>query len=310
MTKVFIDGKQGTTGLRIYDRLEKRDDITLITLPEEHRKDSEYRKKAINESDIAFLCLPDAAAIDAVNMIENDNTVIIDTSTAHRTDDGWAYGFPELSSVHLEKIKNSKRIAVPGCYAGGFISLVAPLVENKIISPDTNLICHAVSGYSGAGNKGIAQYEDKDRSILLSAPRQYALTQQHKHLKEMKIISKLSKEPIFCPYICDFYSGMEVTVPLFKSDLLSGKTIDDIKEVYKNLYNSDIVKFCESIDEEGFISANALKDLDSMQITVCGNDERILLISRFNNLGKGASGAAVQCMNIVLGKDMNTGLDL
>lgn len=310
MVKVFIDGKQGTTGLRIYDRLLNRQDIELITLPEEFRKVDSYRKEAINQSDITFLCLPDAAAVEAVSMVENDNTKIIDTSTAHRTSDGWAYGFPELSKKHLDKIKSSKRVAVPGCYAGGFISLVYPLVENNIISPEADIVCHAISGYSGAGKKGIAQYEDKERSFLFDAPRQYALTQQHKHLKEMKIISGLSKEPIFCPYVCDYYSGMEVTVALFKSQLKSLNTAEDIKKIYREKYNSDIVKYFDSFDENGFISANAYRDVDKMQITVAGNDERILLVSRFNNLGKGASGAAIQCMNIMLGIDMNTGLDL
>lgn len=310
MTKVFIDGSQGTTGLKIFDRLKAREDIELVTLPEEIRKDTKARKKALNSADIAFLCLPDAAAVEAVNLIENENTVVIDTSTAHRTNEDWSYGFPELSAEFENKLKNSKRIAVPGCYASGFIALVKPLIDNGIVGKDHGFICHAMSGYSGAGKKGIAQYEDMDRDMLLDAPREYALTQQHKHLKEMKAISGLDFEPIFSPYICDYFSGMVMTVPLFRKDLLNGKTIEDIKALYKNKYSSKIVSYKESIDENGFVSGNKMSENDGMEITVCGNEDRILLIARYDNLGKGASGAAVQCLNIKMGIDPEFQLDL
>lgn len=310
MTKIFIDGSQGTTGLKIFDRLKKRDDIELITLPENLRKDTDARKKALNSADIAFLCLPDAAAVEAVSLIENDKTVVIDTSTAHRTDEGWAYGFPELSKEFEDKLKKINRIAVPGCYASGFISLVKPLVDAEIIDRDLCIACHAMSGYSGAGKKGIAQYEDAERDYLLDSPREYALTQQHKHLKEMKIISGLSNEPIFCPYICDYYCGMVMTVPLFKKDLKNGKTAEDIKAVYKAKYNSNIVRYKENIDENGFIAGNKMGENDGMEITVCGNEDRILLIARYDNLGKGASGAAVQCLNIKMGIDPEYQLDI
>lgn len=310
MTKIFIDGSQGTTGLKIFDRLSKRDDIELITLPENLRKDTSARKEALNSADIAFLCLPDTAAIEAVSLIENDKTVVIDTSTAHRTNEGWAYGFPELSKELEEKLKKSNRIAVPGCYASGFISLVKPLVDAEIIDKDLHIACHAMSGYSGAGKKGIAQYEDAERDYLLDAPREYALTQQHKHLKEMKIISGINNEPIFCPYICDYYCGMVMTVPIFKKDLKNGKTVDDIKALYKEKYNSSIVKYKESIDENGFISGNKMGENDGMEITVCGNGDRILLIARYDNLGKGASGAAVQCLNIKMNLNPEFQLDL
>ena len=303
MTKIFIDGSQGTTGLKIFDRLAKREDIELITLPEDLRKDTDARKQALNSADIAFLCLPDAAAIEAVSLIENDNTIVIDTSTAHRTNDGWAYGFPELSADFENKLKNSKRIAVPGCYASGFIALVKPLVDAGIVDSDICIACHALSGYSGAGKNGIAQYTQENRDVLLDAPREYALTQQHKHLKEMKAISGLLNEPIFSPYICDYFCGMVMTVPLFKKDLKNGKTVEDIKALYKEKYNSDIVKYKESIDENGFISGNKMSENDGMEITVCGNEDRILLIARYDNLGKGASGAAVQCLNIKMGID-------
>ena len=310
MKKIFIDGKAGTTGLRIYDRLQNRADVSLITLSEEERKDTEARRRALNEADIAFLCLPDPAAIEAVSLVENPNTVILDTSTAHRTDPNWTYGFPELSKAHEEAVRTSKRIAVPGCHAGGFIALVYPLVEAGILSPDTPLTCHSITGYSGGGKKMIADYEAADRSDLLGAPRQYALTQQHKHLKEMKAVTGIHQFPIFCPIVSDFYSGMEVTVPLFASQLQNGKTAEDIKEVYRKKYAGEIVRYQESADEGGFLSAATLSCKDSMAVTVCGNEERILLTALYDNLGKGASGAALECLNLVMGKPHAFGLDI
>ncbi len=311
MTKIFIDGREGTTGLRIYDRLANRDDIELIILKEEDRKNPEKRKEAINASDISFLCLPDAAAIEAEQMCENPNTIIIDTSTAHRTSEGWAYGFPEIDEEHAQKINNSKRIAVPGCHASGFVALVYPLVKAGIIPQSALLTCHSITGYSGGGKKMIAQYEAEDRSELLDAPRQYGLTQQHKHLKEMKALTGIA--PVFSPIVSDFYSGMVMTVPVFKEQLANGKTIEDIKNVYKNLYTGEIVKYCEDItDEEGgaFISGSGLSGKDSMKISVLGNEDRILLIAQYDNLGKGASGAALQCLNIKMGATPSKGLEL
>ena len=310
MKKVFIDGSAGTTGLRIVERLENRDDIELIKLTEENRKDSEARKKALNEADIAFLCLPDAAAIEAVSLIDNDKTVVLDTSTAHRTNSDWAYGFPELSNTAEEKIKNSKRIAVPGCHASGFISLVYPLVEKGIISKDILLSCFSLTGYSGGGKKMIAEYEDAERDELLNAPRQYGLSQTHKHLPEMTAVTGIENAPAFIPVVDDYYSGMEVTVPLFASQLNEGYTVDDIKNTYKEKYQGPVVKYVEAFDESGFVSANKLSFNDGMEISVSGNSDRILLISRYDNLGKGASGAAVECMNIVLGIDKTTGLEI
>ena len=309
MKKIFIDGSVGTTGLRIVDRLESRDDIELIRLPEDKRKDPEAKKEVLNACDIAFLCLPDAAAIESVSMIENPNTVVIDTSTAHRTDEGWCYGFPELSNDIKNALPTAKRIAVPGCHASGFISLVYPLVEAGIISQDLRLTCHSITGYSGGGKKMIADYEDEGRDFLLDAPRQYGLTQQHKHLKEMKKITGLDSEPIFCPIVSDFYSGMTVTVPIFASDLKTG-TVNDIKEMYKNKYTGNIVKYVEAEELGGFISAHDMAKKDAMRITVCGNDDRILLIAMYDNLGKGASGAAVECLNYVLGVSPETGLEI
>jgi len=219
MKKVFIDGSAGTTGLRIADRLESRNDIELIRLTEENRKDIAARKAALNTADIAFLCLPDAAAVEAVSLIENDTTVVLDTSTAHRTNEDWAYGFAELSSDFEQKIKSSKRIAVPGCHASGFIALIFPLIENGILNKDALLSCFSLTGYSGGGKKMIAEYEDNVRDELLCAPRQYGLSQNHKHLPEMQKITGIDNKPAFIPVVDDFYSGMEVTVPIFASQL-------------------------------------------------------------------------------------------
>ena len=303
MAKIFIDGSAGTTGLRINERLESRSDIEIIKLPEELRKDNDARAEALNSADIAFLCLPDAAAVEAVSLVTNPNTVIIDTSTAHRTDDTFVYGFPELLDQKA-KIINSNRIANPGCHASGFIALVAPLVSVGIIKPDANLSAFSITGYSGGGKKMIAEYEDETRDNLLDAPRQYGILQSHKHLPEMVKMCGLKNSPVFCPIVADYYAGMEVTVPLFGGD------IDAIKSVYKDYYSKGLVHFIDSADEAGFLSANAYEGYDDMQITVTGNDERILLISRFDNLGKGASGSAIQNMNIKLGLPETTGLNI
>ncbi len=310
MKKIFIDGSAGTTGLRIYERLAERDDIELLTLPEDKRKDISSRKEMLGSCDIAFLCLPDDAARESVSLTDNPDTVIIDTSTAHRTDEGWTYGFPELSEEFEEKIKTSKRIASPGCHASGFIALVYPLVEKGILPKDALLTCHSITGYSGGGKKMIAEYEDKERSVLLDSPRQYGIGQNHKHLKEMKAISGIDNPPVFSPIVAPFYSGMEVTVPLFVSSLNKGFTKEDIENVYKEKYTGPIVCYRENMAEDGFISSNTLSMKDSMEISVYGNDERIILVARYDNLGKGASGAAIECMNIVIGTDKTKGLNI
>ncbi len=302
MFKVFIDGSAGTTGLRIREMLGKRTDISLISLPEQLRKDVSARKEAINASDVTFLCLPDDAAREAVLLVENPETVVIDASTAHRTAAGWAYGFPELSAAHRAAIAQGKRIANPGCYASGFIALVYPLVKAGLVSPDYPFVCHAVSGYSGAGKKGIAEYEAENRPPLYDTPRLYALSLSHKHLPEMKAVCGLSRTPVFNPYVCDYYCGMTVNVPLF-ADLLVKKTAAaDIRALLAEHYaESAFISVGE--EESGFISANTLNETNRMEILVNGNDERILLTARFDNLGKGASGAAIQNMNIALGLD-------
>ena len=304
MTKVFIDGSAGTTGLRIHERLAGRTELSLLALPAELRKDRAAREEILNEADIAFLCLPDAAAVEAAELVHG-NTVVIDTSTAHRTEPGWDYGFPELHGLR-EKIAASKRIGNPGCHASGFISLVEPLVHEGLILPDTALTCFSVTGYSGGGKSMIADYEGPERDTALDSPRQYALGQSHKHLKEMVKIPGLAVAPFFCPIVADYYSGMAVTVPLFRKDLRG--SVEDVKQLYQACYHSAVVHYDEYSD--GMIAGNAISGRDDMAITVAGNEDRILLISTFDNLGKGASGAAIQNMNIVLGLDETTGLVL
>lgn len=308
MTKVFIDGKAGTTGLKIYDRLSQRSDLELLTLPEELRKDTAARKEMLNTADIAFLCLPDAAAREAVSLIENNHTVVIDTSTAHRTNPDWAYGFPELSEEFFERIKTSKRIAVPGCHASGFIALVYPLVKAGVISADSLLSVFSLTGYSGGGKQMIADYEGEGRDNALSSPRQYGVAQMHKHIPEMTAVTGILSAPVFSPIVADYCSGMQVTVPLHKAQLSKGYDIDSLRELYRKTYNDPLVKHVDEMDSTGFISSNALSGFDNMQITVEGNEDRILLIARYDNLGKGASGAAVECMNIALGIDKTTSL--
>lgn len=301
MKRVFIDGKSGTTGLRIYDRLAQRNDIEIITLSDSLRKDAAARKEALNFSDLSFLCLPDEAARESVKMLENPDTVIIDASSAHRTLSGWTYGFPEIFTDGFEKIRSSKRIAVPGCHASGFAAIVKPLVELGVISESARLSCFSLTGYSGGGNAMIAEYESENRTSPYRSPRVYALSQSHKHLKEMAAVNCLVTPPVFIPAVADYYSGMLVTVSLFKEDLKSGADINSIKEIYKSRYDGAIVFYGGSLDENGFIAANAMAGKDSMAITVGGNGGRITVSALFDNLGKGASGAAVECMNTVFG---------
>ena len=306
---VFIDGAAGTTGLKIVSRLAQRQDIDLIRLPEEERKDPVRISQALNDSDIAFLCLPDAAATEAAGMLRNDRTVLLDTSTAHRTDPGWTYGFPELSPAQKESIRSSRRIAVPGCHATGFIALAAPLVRAGLIPREALLSCFSLTGYSGGGKKMIAQYE-ADGGKTLAAPRQYGLGQTHKHLKEMQALAGLAVPPAFCPVVGNFYSGMEVTVPVFAGQLAPGTTPERLADAYRRAYPGPVVCYSEKADEDGFLSAGALSGKDKMLISVYGNEDRVLLTAVFDNLGKGASGAAVQCMNLAMGADETEGLAL
>ncbi len=313
-TKIFIDGSEGTTGLRIHERFAGRDDVEILPIASELRKDVGERKRLINESDITFLCLPDAVARESVSLIENENVRIIDTSTAHRTQEGWAYGFPELSGEFRERIAKGKRIAVPGCYATGFISLVYPLIRSDILPKDYPVATFAMSGYSGAGKKAIAVYESEDRAPEFDAPREYALSQQHKHLKEMTKITGLQRTPLFSPMVCDYYSGMIVTLPLY-TDLLNGKpSLQEVQEKLAAFYEGEpfiqVMPLGKEEETNGFLAGNARSGWDGLEIFVTGNEDRILISSRFDNLGKGASGAAIQCMNIVMGVDEKKGLNL
>ena len=304
MAKIFIDGSAGTTGLRIRERLSARRDIELLILPEELRKDTSARAEMLNKSDISFLCLPDQAAVEAVSLIDDPDTVVIDTSTAHRTAEGWIYGMPELTGLR-EHLKTANRIANPGCHASGFIALVRPLVEADIIGADAALSCYSLTGYSGGGKKMIADYEADDRSSLLDAPRIYALGQAHKHLPEMKKLCGLTREPVFSPIVAPYYSGMEVCVSLTRGIIPCG--LEDIREIYREYYRNGLIRYDDST-EDGFISAGAFSGRDDMAVAAFGNDDRITLIARFDNLGKGASGAAIQNMNLRLGLDEGTGL--
>lgn len=307
MKYVFIDGSAGTTGLRISQRLTNRSDIQLITLSEEKRKDAVTRRDALNDADVAVLCLPDDAAREAVSLVHNPRTVLIDTSTAHRTDPGWIYGFPELSAQRA-KIASSMRIANPGCHATGFIALIAPLVQAGLLDVRTALSCFSLTGYSGGGKKMIAEYESERRSELLEAPRVYGLTQNHKHLPEMQLICGLTEPPVFCPIVAPYYAGMEVTVPLFSHQLKGD--INCVYQVYTEYYPTGIVHYDGCDTEAGFLSAGAYAGRDDLSITVQGNEKRLLLMARFDNLGKGASGAALQNLNLVIGAPETLGLKL
>lgn len=312
--KIFIDGSEGTTGLRIHERFAEREDVELLPVSSELRKDKEERKRLINSSDITFLCLPDAAAEESVSLIESDHVRIIDTSTAHRTMEGWAYGFPELSKEHGEAIATGNRIAVPGCYATGFISLVYPMVAEGLISADYPVSAFGISGYSGGGRKMIAAYEAEEREDALLAPREYALSQAHKHLKEMKKIPGLKREPLFSPIVADYYSGMVVSVPVYTELMNKGKTPQEVWKYLADFYAGSrfirVMPFGSEEESANMLAGNAMSGRDSLRIYVTGNEDRVLLSSQFDNLGKGASGAAIQCLNIALGCEETKGLHL
>lgn len=311
--KIFIDGQEGTTGLKIYERFSNREDIEILKIDNALKKNINERKKFINNSDFTFLCLPDEVAIESVSLLENKHTKIIDASTAHRTNPKWAYGFAELSQEHRVKIQNSSLVAVPGCYASGFISLVYPMIASGLMSKSYPVICHGLSGYSGGGKQMIDTYESNKKTSQMYSPRLYALNQNHKHLKEMKSITGLEFNPMFNPIVDDYYNGMLVSIPIITRQLKRKVTLRQVWEMlrrhYKNEYFVKVMPLEENeVLKSGFLSANDLAGTNNMEIFVFGNDEQILLSSRFDNLGKGASGAAVQCMNIMLGLDEKTGL--
>ena len=309
--KVFIDGSSGTTGLRIADRLAGRPELELLTIAEADRKKVEKRAEVINSADLAFLCLPDAASKEVIPLVKPE-VKVLDTSTAFRTAPGWVYGFPELRGQR-EKIRTASRVAVPGCHASGFIVLARPLVELGLVPADYPFSCHSLTGYSGGGKKMIAQYEDPARPALYSTPRAYGLTLHHKHLPEMQAVSGLKSAPIFCPIVDDYYSGMEVTVPL-RMELLPGVTPEKVAQALADYYAGEklfTVHPLGELPEDGMLAAGGLQGTDRIELytTASPDGSQMLLISLFDNLGKGSSGAAVQCMNIMLGLEETAGLE-
>ncbi len=306
---VFVDGSAGTTGLQIFQRLEKRGDINLLTLPEQERKNAKARKEAINSAELVFLCLPDSAAVESVDMIENGTTRIIDASSAHRTASGWVYGFPELSAQQRDKIASARYVANPGCHATGAISAAAPLVSLGVLPGDYPLVVYSLTGYSGGGKKMIAQYESPDKTPDLFAPRIYGLDQNHKHLGEIRLISGLTRDPVFCPIVDDYYAGMATSICLHNDLLLKKYTAKDIHKALCEYYGGQKFVSVAPFADSGFMESNANVGTNRLEIIVSGNSDRTLVTARFDNLGKGASGAAVQNMNIMLGLGEGTGLE-
>lgn len=299
--KVFIDGAEGTAGLQLKTRLMAHGGVRLLEIDPELRKDISERKRLINCSDVTFLCLPDKAAVEAVGLVENPDTIVIDASTAHRTAEGWAYGFPELSKARRQAIASSKRIANPGCHATGFIAAVYPLIALGIAGRDYPFTCHSVTGYSGGGKKMIAEYEASNRDVLLDSPRQYGLSLRHKHLPEMQAVTGILAPPVFNPIVADFYSGMAVSVPIYTRLLEKKLTLCQMIEALAEFYRESELITVLPAPESGFLPANEAAKTCRLNLYVMGNDEQITLCSVFDNLGKGASGAAVQNMNIALG---------
>lgn len=308
MIKVFIDGQAGTTGLQLKSKLVKHPHVQLIEIEEEKRKDADERQRLMNEADVVFLCLPDAAAVEAVKLVTDPDTVVIDASTAHRTADGWTYGFSEISKKHRESIGAAKRIANPGCHATGFISLIYPLIASGIMPASYPVTAHSITGYSGGGNKMIGEYEDSDRPAEYDSPRQYGLSQKHKHLPEMKKITGLDYEPVFNPIVSDYYCGMAVSVPIHTALLDRKLSAEEMAAFYSDYYKDAVFISVKPLPESGFISPMGLEGTNELNIYVGGNDDRITLTAVFDNLGKGASSAAVQNMNIAMGFDEATAL--
>lgn len=307
--KVFIDGQEGTTGLQLQKRLSNHADVELLLIDESLRKDNAERKRLINSADAVFLCLPDEAAKEALSMVESKSVVVIDASTAHRVSPGWDYGFPELSKSHRANIAKSKRVANPGCYATGFIVSVYPLVTSGIVGKSYPFTCHGISGYSGGGKKMIADYESPNRPYRYDSPRQYGLTLAHKHLPEMQHVTGIAQKPIFNPIVCDFFSGMAVSVPLYTRLLTKQMKRQDLQDFYAEYYaNQPLMSVC-GMEGDGFLAANEIRDTSNLRLHVIGNDEMVTLVAVFDNLGKGASGAAVQNMNIALGLLETTSID-
>lgn len=310
MKKVFIDGSAGTTGLKIFERFQNRADLELLTIPEADRKNLDARIAKVCEADISFLCLPDAASREICEQLPQ-TVRLLDTSTAHRTLPDWVYGLPELSKERRAAVAAANRVAVPGCHATGFITLAAPLVSMGIAAPDYPFTAHSVTGYSGGGKSMIAAYEAEDRPNTYNSPRQYALGQKHKHLPEMQKIAGLAYPLVFNPIVADYFSGMVVTVPLHTRLLQKPMTPEDVTKAFADYYGGQrfihVMPYGQ-LPEDGTMDANSLAGTNDLEIYIVGTAEQIVLISRFDNLGKGASGAAVQCMNLMLGLPEDTGL--
>ena len=311
LKRIFIDGSAGTTGLRIHQRLAARRDLTLVTLPEAVRKDPNARREAMEQCDAAFLCLPDAAAIEAADMLAGSAVTLLDTSTAHRTSPDWAYGFPELGAAYEAAVKESKRIAVPGCHASGFIALVAPLVAAGLLSPAAYLTCHSITGYSGGGKEMIAEFQDPDRDPALACPSLYSLGLRHNHLNEMQHIAGLTAPPVFTPILSDMYSGMSTSVPLQNRLLKGHPSAQDICEMLASYYEGQTLVSVAPFGSQGpRLNSGAFAGSSRLEITVCGHEEQTLLTARFDNLGKGVAAAAIQNLNLMLGFDETAGIPL
>lgn len=307
--KVFIDGQEGTTGLQIDERLGARDDIELLLIDPEKRKDTAERKALLNAADLVFLCLPDAAAIEAVGLIENEKTRVIDASTVHRTDAGWVYGFPELLAGQRQRVKYAKRVANPGCHATGFLAAAAPLVAMGVLPKRYPTTFYSLTGYSGGGKKMIAEYEGAGKAEALFAPRIYGTNLKHKHLPEMKALSGLDHSPVFCPIVDDYYKGMATCLMLHNAQLAGAPGAEDICELLTRYYEDQGLVTVAPFEQSGhFLAANALAGTDRLELSVWGHEEQTIVVAQFDNLGKGASGAAVQNMNLMLGFSETEGL--
>ncbi|WP_352398530.1 N-acetyl-gamma-glutamyl-phosphate reductase [[Clostridium] aminophilum] len=307
---VYIDGQSGTTGLQIADRLGSRTDIELLKISDEKHRDVEERKRIMNEADIVFFCLPDDAAKEAAELVVNPRTRIIDAATVHRVAPGWDYGIPELSGERRAAIAASKRVANPGCHASGFVIPVYALVEMGVIPKDLPLTAFSLTGYSGGGKKMIAEYEDENRPAELSSPRIYGLTLKHKHIPEMQKICGLTHAPVFLPVVDDYYKGMAVTLMLHNSQLTGVKSAQDVQKKLEEWYADAKMVQVHEFGYDGMIAANTLAGSDKMQLIVNGHEDQTIVTALFDNLGKGASGSAVQNMNIMLGFDETAGLNV